>query len=82
MRGDNDLWVLEYSVEQDCTHIETWSEMLERNLRSSIARKRTSYILIGMVDTHDKVVELAEKFRSAQRDFHINKQITDALDGA
>ena len=42
----NGMWVLEWSMEQECFHVQTVDEMIKSNMESLIYNRKTQYVPI------------------------------------
>lgn len=56
-----ELWTVEYSVEQKCFHIDTLDSTIKNNIQSIVEGKTTSYMLIFICATHEEAKEYVEK---------------------
>lgn len=62
------LIVAEYSVQQNCFHIETLSKYLSNNIRSSIFRLgKSDFSLIGIFKTEKEADDYIELFKEYQK---------------
>ena len=49
-----------YSIQQQCTHIETLREYIMTNIELIFSKNEPVYFLIGVVDTHEEANELCK----------------------
>jgi hypothetical protein len=59
----NQLWVVEYSVEQNAFNVRTVNEMLENNRKNLAGRISTDYVPIAFTVNHEKAIALSESLR-------------------
>lgn len=56
-------WVAEYSIEQNCFHVETVKEMIEENIRCALTKVEPYYIPIGIFNEEEQAHQFIEKIR-------------------
>lgn len=59
----NQLWVVEYSVEQNAFNVRTVNEMVDNNRQNLARRISSDYAPIAFTSTHEKAVALSESLR-------------------
>lgn len=58
-----DIWTVEYSVEQDCFHVETMDRLIQGNGMAMVDGRQLSYMLIDTTDSIENAHKLADKYR-------------------
>lgn len=57
-------WVAEYSIEQNCFHVEEVKAMIEENIRCAITKVEPYYMPIGIFKEEEEAHNFIEKMRS------------------
>lgn len=76
------LIVLEYSVSQDCFHIQSLADMIKENMMQAFVKGSGDYIPIAVFENELDANDFSEKFRAAmvkQNIKDIDSLITKAL---
>lgn len=58
-----DIWTVEYSVEQDCFHVETMDRLIQGNVMAMVDGRQLSYMLIDTTDSIENAHKLGDKYR-------------------
>ena len=56
-------YVAEYSIEQNCFHIEQLNDLLKINIEAALSKKHNDYQMIGIFETYDEASDYIEKVR-------------------
>lgn len=57
-----DIWVCEYSVDQDCFHVDTLGSILEKNRRALAECRRSDYIPLNVFLTAEEAHRFAAQW--------------------
>lgn len=57
------VWVCEYSLKQDCFHVEVLSRICKINKRAIIEKKNSGYVPIGYFETPEQAHQCAREFK-------------------
>lgn len=57
------IFVVEYSIQQDCVMVKTLEECLKNNRRNVRAGRSVDYIPVGVTQTREKADKIANKVR-------------------
>jgi len=59
----SEKWIIEYSFEQDCFHIDPLDKVIANNLHAISCGVIPSYIPIGCADDINQACTMAERYR-------------------
>jgi len=79
------LIALEYSVSQNCFHIQTLKETIQENMMNAFNRGNNDYVLLAVFENELDAHDFSEKFRAAmdeQNRKDVNKLINDILNSS
>lgn len=68
-------YVAEYSVSQNCFHVETVNDLLKVNMHASLQKQINDYLPIGFFETEIEAHDFIEKIRpTLQGDYKLSKK--------
>jgi hypothetical protein len=66
--ADPRLWVVEWSPDQRCLHVERLGDVLETNRTIMLGRRASpGYLLIAIFETEDEAEDFADAFEARMR---------------
>ena len=64
MNQNSELWSVEYSIKQNCFHVDLLSSILEKNQRAVLEGRNAGYQLIGICESHNAACEFIKKWEA------------------
>ncbi len=65
-------WSVEYSISQDCFHVDDLDNVMQKNLRRVFEGVDADYKIIAIFDTQDDACEYASNLRKKLEDLNGN----------